>query len=214
MLDEAKQGMQDEMQQQQSKSGKCSKPKKKPGGKPSMKTLEDMQKQLGDQIKQMKADQDKQKDGKSGKGGQQMSKELAEGAAKQEAIRRQIQKMQEEMNQKNGGTKPGDAMDDIQKKMDQVEKDLVNKNITDETIKRQQEIMVRMLESDKADKKQEMDEQRESHTAQNKNNPNPPLLAKYLQMKQKEVEMLHTVPPGLNQYYREKVKTYFQDLKN
>ena len=33
-------------------------------------------------------------------------------------------------------------------------------------------------------------------------------------MKQKEVELLQTVPPGLNPYYREKVKTYFQGLSN
>jgi len=212
MLSEAMAKMQEKMQesQQESKGGaSCKKPKKKPG--PSMKKMEEMQKQLSDEIKKMKDG----KPGQQGKNGQQMSKELAEGAAKQEAIRRQIKKMEDDMKEKNGGTKPGDGkMDEIQKKMDEVEKDLVNKNITDETIKRLEDIQVRMLESENADKKQEMDEQRESHTAQNKNNPNPPLLEKYLQMKQKEVELLHTVPPGLNPYYREKVKTYFQDLRN
>jgi hypothetical protein len=208
MLSEVMQNMQQQMKQdeEQGKSGKkCSKPKKKGG--PSMKKMEELQKQLSDQIKQMK-------DGKpGGQGGQQMSKQLAEGAARQEAIRRQIQKMEEEMKAKNGN-KPGNELGELQKLMDQNEKDLVNKNITEQTIKRQQEIMVRMLESEKAEKKQEMDEERESHTTDNKNNPNPPLLEKYLQMKQKEVEMLHTVPPGLNPYYREKVKTYFRDLKN
>jgi hypothetical protein len=206
MLSETMEQMQQQMQQdQQSKGGKtCNKPKKKKG--PGMKQMEQLQKEISDQIKQMKDGQ------KQGKGGQQLSKELAETAMKQEALRRQLQKMEEEM--KKNGQKPGNELDDIQEKMKKNEKDLVNKNITEETIKRQQEIMVRMLESEKSEKKQEMDPERESHTSDNKNNPNPPLLEKYLQMKQKEVELLHTVPPGLNPYYREKVKTYFQDLKN
>ena len=111
------------------------------------------------------------------------------------------------------GAKAGD-LGEIQKEMDQNEKDIVNRNITDETIKRQHDIETRMLESDKAEKKQETDPQRESHTSGDIKNPNPPLLEKYLQMKQKEVELLQTVPPGLNPYYREKVKTYFQGLSN
>jgi hypothetical protein len=205
MLSEVMQNMQEQMQQDKESQGsmKCNKPKKKPG--PSMKKMEELQKEVSEQIKKMKEGQ------KQGKGGQQLSKELSETAARQEAIRRQLQKMEEDM--KKNGKSTGD-MDQIQKLMDKNETDIVNKRITEETIKRQEEIRVRMLESEKAEKQQEMDEQRESHTSQNKNNPNPPLLEKYLQMKQKEVELLHTVPPGLNPYYREKVKTYFQDLKN
>ena len=207
MLDEAMKSMQEQMQdQQQSQSpgqGKKSKKKGKQSG-PSMETMEKLQKELGDQIKSLK-------DGQHGGNGQGMSKELAQYAAKQEAIRRQLQQMKEEL-EKNG-TKAGD-LGEIQKEMDQNEKDVVNRNITEETIKRQHDIETRMLESDKAEKKQEMDPQRESHTSNDLKNPNPPLLEKYLQMKQKEVELLQTVPPGLNPYYREKVKTYFQGLSN
>ena len=207
MLDEALKGMQEQMQQEQQESQgqgtmKCKKPGKKSG--PSMETMEKLQKELGEQIKSLK-------DGQKGGQSQQMSKELAQYAAKQEAIRRQLQQMKDEL-EKNG-TKAGD-LGEIQKEMDQNEKDVVNRNITEETIKRQHDIETRMLESDKAEKKQEMDPQRESHTSNDLKNPNPPLLEKYLQMKQKEVELLQTVPPGLNPYYREKVKAYFQGLSN
>ena len=167
MLDEAMKGMQAQMQQDQEKEGKGSMKCKKPGKNsgPSMQTMEELQKELGEQIKKLK-------DGKQG-GGQQMSKELAQYAARQEAIRRAIQKMKDGLEQ--NGNKAGD-LGEIQKEMDQNEKDIVNRNITEETIKRQHDIETRMLESDKAERKQETDPQRESHTSGDIKNPNPPLL--------------------------------------
>ena len=221
MLEEAMKGMQEQMkedQQMQMKPGAGKKSKKKGDNSgPSMETMKELQKELGEQIQKYKDAHSKEgKEGKpgsegEGKNGDQSSKELAEYAAKQEAIRRQIQKMKDEL-EKNGA-KAGD-LGQMQKEMDQNEKDIVNRNITEETIRRQHDIVTRMLESDKAERKQDTDPQRESHTSNDLKNPNPPLLEKYLQMKQKEVELLQTVPPGLSPYYREKVKTYFQDLNN
>jgi len=221
MLEEAMKGMQEQMkedQQMQMKPGAGKKSKKKGNQSgPSMETMKELQKELGDQIQKYKDAHSKEgKEGKpgsegEGKNGQQTSKELAEYAARQEAIRREIQKMKDEL-EKNG-TKAGD-LGQMQKEMDQNEKDIVNRNITDETIKRQHDIVTRMLESDKAERKQDTDPQRESHTSNDLKNPNPPLLEKYLKMKQREVELLQTVPPELSPYYREKVKTYFQGLNN
>jgi hypothetical protein len=210
MLDEVMQQLQQKMQES-SKAGQCNKPKK--SGPSSMKAMKEMQKKLNDQLKEMQSELQKQEQqGKSKKQGEKMSKELAEAAAQQELLRRELQRMNEQRN-KDGKKSLGD-LDKMQQEMNKTEEDLVNKRITDETLKRQQDIMVRMLESEKAEKQQEFDEQRESRTAQDKNNPTPPALEKYIKMKEKEVELLHTVPPGLNSYYREKVKQYFQDLKN
>lgn len=210
MLSEIMKQMQAQMKEsQKKKDGKPGKkPGKKPGskpgeGKPKMSGIKAMQQQLNQQIKELK-------DGKPGTQGQ-MSKQLAEMAAKQEAIRRELQRLQDE-NAKEGG-KPSKELKDIQNLMDKTEEDLVNKNLSTEMMKRQEEIMVRMLESEKAEKQQEEDEKRESKTANNGKNQSPPSLEKYLQMKQKETELLNTIPPNLTPYYRQKVKEYFESIR-
>jgi hypothetical protein len=97
--------------------------------------------------------------------------------------------------------------------MDKNEEDIVNRRITDETLKRQHDILVRMLEAEKAEKEQEMDNERKAVQAKEHANTTPPQIAKYLQAREKEVEMLRNVPASLNPYYRQKVKEYFDGLK-
>ena len=216
MLSEVLKQMQEQQQSSKPKDGKpgkkmCKKPGSKPGGKsgkPSMTTLRQMQEQLNKQLQAMKQQKGS---GKPGSQGQQMSKELAQMAAKQEAIRRELQKMSDLKGKGKG--KMNNELNELQKQMDKTETDIVNKSITEETIKRQQEILTRMLESEKAEKQQDMDEKRESKSADQRAGATPPSLEKYQKMKEKEVELLRTVPPGLNSYYRKKVKTYFEGIK-
>jgi hypothetical protein len=208
MLSETMQQMQESMKEgKPGEAGQCKKPKNIPGKNQSMAKMKELQDQLSKEIEQMK---NGMKPGQQGKPG--MSKELAEMAARQEAIRREIQRMNDMLNK--SGNQPLGDLKSIQDLMDKNEEDIVNKRITDETVKRQHEIMVRMLESEKAEKKQEYDPDRVAERPKNESvNPSPPILAKYLQAKQKEVEMLRTVPPSLNPYYREKVKEYFESGK-
>ena len=65
-------------------------------------------------------------------------------SAFKERIRRALQEMQEKM--KKEGQMPGG---DLPGKMEQTEMDLVNKQLTDQLIKRQKEIMTRLLEAEK-----------------------------------------------------------------
>ena len=201
MLTEIMKNMQQQQKEGKPGSKSCKKPNK-PGKGQGMKQMRQMQEALNKQIQQMK-------DGQNG-GRQPMSKELAETAAKQEAIRRAMQRMQDMKDA--AGDKPGGDLEKMQKEMDKTEEDLVNKHITDETIKRQQDILVRMLESEKAEKEQGEKEERESKVAQNHPNPAPPSLTKFLELKQKETELIQTIPPSLNPYYKQKVKEYFEEL--
>jgi hypothetical protein len=95
--------------------------------KEGQKSLSQMQQQLNQKIQELK---------EGGKSGRELSEELAEMAAEQERIRRALQEMQEKM--KNEGQMPGG---DLPTKMEQTEMDLVNKQITDQLIKRQKEIL-------------------------------------------------------------------------
>lgn len=210
MLTDVLKQMQQSMQEG-SGSGSGGKVKKKgKGSQPSLGELMKMQDQLNEMLKNgMKPGG---KDGKGSPGGMG-SKEFAEMAAKQAAIRRQLQQMQQQM-QKEGKAAGGSSglskeLKEMQQLMEQTEKDLVNKRLNSETIKRQEEIKTRMLEAEKADKEREQDNKRESKTADEKSHTLPPDIEEFLKQKTKEQELLLTIPPSLQPYYREKSKNYF-----
>jgi hypothetical protein len=96
--------------------------------------------------------------------------------------------------------------------MEKTETDLVNKILNNETLKRQQEILTRLLESEKAEKQRELDEKRESNEGKIQNYSNPNQFLEYNKLKSKEVELLKTVPPSLKPYYKNKVNEYFYNF--
>ncbi|MCH7534920.1 MAG: hypothetical protein IH948_04120, partial [Bacteroidetes bacterium] len=221
MLDEAK----DKLNQQMAKSkgegdcdkpsakscnkpGSCSKPghgnKKKPGkGKNGMGNMKMLQEQLNERLK-------KARDGKMN------SKELVQLAAKQEAIRRALQAMQHKLTkdkEKKGGGGKGD-LKKIQELMEQTEIDIVNRTISQQTMYRQQEILTRLLEAEKAEKEREWDKRRESKEAWDLDElVSPPDFSKYYDVKKREIELLKTIPPSLNKFYKNKVSDYFNGLE-
>jgi hypothetical protein len=192
-------------------SGSCS----KPGGtgkKPSMANLRKMQEQLNQQIQKLKDGLEKggNKPGKKpGQGGSGMSQELAKLAAEQGAIRQELQKMADQINKDGKGA---GNLGKLAENMETTETDLVNKMISQETIKRQQEILTKMLESEKAEKEREMDEKRQSDEAVNIKLSNPNEFIEYKTLKQKETELLKTTPPSLNLFYKNKVNQYFTNF--
>jgi hypothetical protein len=226
---EQMQQQQKKQQQQKGKGGKCKKPGsgkgEKPSSKPSMQSMKQLQEQLNKQLQQMKdamekgqkpgekpGDKKGQKPGtgQNGTSGMMMpgnSEQLAKMAAQQEALRRQMQQMMDKM--KNKGKNPGGDIADL---MEQTEKDLVNKRLTNETMKRQQDILSKLLESEKAEREREQDEQRKSNEAKNQILSNPNQFLEYKRVKEKEMELLNTVPPSLTPYYKEKVNNYFNSV--
>jgi hypothetical protein len=176
------------------------KPSAKKSNKKGQKSLSEMQQQLNQRIEQLKG---------SGKSGRQLSEELAQMAAEQERIRRALQEMEQKMKE-NGGKLPGD----LPGKMEQTETELVNKQLTEQLIQRQKEILTRLLESEKAAKEQDMDEERKGEAAKDYEKEVPKAVEEYLRLKEKEVELLKTVPPKLYPYYKREVGEYFKRIKS
>ncbi len=213
MLNEALSQMQDAAKKGKPGSGSCKKPGGK-GQKPSMANMRQMQEQINQQIKKLKEGMEKggNKPGnKPGMGTGGMSQELAKLAAQQAALRQEIQKMSDQINKDGKGA---GGMSKIAEKMEETETDLVNKLISQETIKRQEEILTRLLESEKAEKEREMDEKRQSNEAKNEIFSNPNEFLEYNLLKQKETELLKTVPPSLTPYFKTKVNQYFNNFGN
>ena len=187
------------------KSGNCSKPGQ---GSPSFKSMRQMQEALNKMLQDMK--DGKQPSGKTG-GKQSMSEQLARAAAQQEAIRNHLRSMAEELKKQGQGNSK--ELDALQQQMEQSETDIVNKLITRETIKRQQEILTKLLEHEKAEMEREMQEQRESKEAKNQKYSNPNQFFKYNNLKSKEEELLKTVPPSFKIFYKNKVNEYFYNFQ-
>jgi hypothetical protein len=187
----------DMMMQMMANSRPSMKKSKQKGQKPN---LSQMQQQLNQKIEQLK---------NGGKSGRELSEELAEMAAEQERIRRALQEMQEKM--KDEGKMPGG---EIPAKMEQTEMDLVNKQLTDQLIERQKQILTRLLDAEKSMREQDMDEERKGETAKDYEKEIPKAFEEYLRLKEKEVELLKTVPPKLYPYYKKEVSEYFKRMGN
>lgn len=190
----------DVLQQMQNAMGEAMGKPQKGKGKDKSPSLSELQKQLNGKIEDLK---------KSGKSGRQLSEELAKLAAEQERIRKALQEMQEKAGEGDGGMKPGDG---IPEKMEETETDLVNKQITQETINRQKQILTRLLEAENAMRERELDEERKGETAKDYEKALPKAFEEYFKMKEQEIELLKTVPPKLYPYYKKEVTEYFKRL--
>ncbi|MCW3126295.1 MAG: hypothetical protein JWO03_1953, partial [Bacteroidetes bacterium] len=213
MLSETQQDMQQQESQSKPQDGPpkmCSKCKKPGNGLPNMSK---MQKQLSDKIsqlaEQMKKGDKGEKQGQ-GQGKNGMSKEFAEMAAQQAQMRKELERINAE-EKKEGKNGLGDLSKAIQQ-MEQNETDLVNKRITTEMQRRQQEILTRLLEAEKAEKERGEKPERESNTGKDQERKMPPSLEEYLKQKQVEVDWYKTVPPSLKPYYKTLAEKYFKAI--
>jgi len=212
LLDEVLQQMQQQMQSMMQGSSQCQKPG---SGKPSASDLKKKQQGLNKQMKEMMEKmKNGEKPGGEGQGqmpGSSMSKEVAKMAAEQAAIREALKEMQNSMDGE-GGSKSGEGLKKLEKLMEQTEEDLVNFQLRQETLQRQEEILTRLLESEKAEREREFDNKRESKEAEEISEKLERIFEEYKKQKEKETELLRTVPPNLNLYYKSKVSEYFNEI--
>nr|NQU90771.1 DUF4175 domain-containing protein [Bacteroidota bacterium] len=205
LLAEALQQMQQQMMQMQSMSSSSCPNPGSPGGSQQMKSMQQLQQQLNQQLQQMREGKTPGK--KKGNSDQGMSEQLARLAAQQSAIRKQMEEFRDQLKEEGRGNN-GDVAKMLED-MEKTEKDIVNNNITQETLKRQQEILTRLLKSEKAEQQREEEQRRESQEASDPKISNPDILFEYDKIRNREVELLKTVPPNLNPFYKSKVTQYF-----
>ncbi len=156
MLSDIMKQMQQSMKNQMQGNAMCNKPN---GQKPNMKGMGKQQQNLNQQMEQLM------------KSGKMNPSQLQKMAAQQEAIRKQLEEAMQKM--KGSGNKPLGDMDKVMKDMIQSETDLVNKQLTSETMKRQRQILSRLLQADRSVRERELDDKRESRTAQNLDKKSP-----------------------------------------
>lgn len=215
LLNEVLQSMQQQMQQQSKSNGSCENPggkgKPKPG---SGMNSGDMKEMLKKQLEQMekgpnpggKKPGDKPGEGNGGMPGLG-NQQIAKMAAEQTAIRQRLEQMRKELNKDGKGT--GNKLNPLIDELEKQEKDLINKNFTPDLIKRQKNIMTRLLESEKALMERGFEEQRESKEGKNTNFSNQIRFDEYTKQKLNQIELLRSVDPMYRKYYKDKANEYF-----
>ena len=202
-------------------TGQCNKPggKGKSSGADMEKMMEKMKKQLSEMKKMMGEEKGKgEKSGKKpgnkpgDKPGRQSSEALGKLAAQQAALKKQIRELSQSQNEDGSAT--GNGLKKIIKELEKVEDDIINNNITLETLKRQKDIISKMLEHDKATKEQEKENKRQSNEIKEQEFSNPNQFLEYKRKKEKELELLKSIPPSLRPYYKNKVTEYFKTLQD
>ena len=219
MLNEALEQMQKDMQNMMAGSGSCDNPGGK--GKGSEGDMEGLKEMLKKQLKEMeKGDSpggDKPGDKPGNKPGEKAggllpmnSKQAAQMAAQQSEIRRKLEELKKELNKDGKGD--GNQLNDLLNELEQQEKSLINKEWNQELINRQREIITKLLESEKALEERGFEEERESKSGKDENFGNQIEFREYKNRKEKQIELLRTLDPTFNKYYRDKANDFFNRI--
>jgi hypothetical protein len=205
MLDESMQNMQQQMSGMMAGSQMCTNPGGQSSGQKGsvpMDKITEGQQGVGEKLKGMQQ--------KQGNGQKLSSKDFAEAAARQAALRKALQEMSQSKQEQGKGAQ---ELQEIIDQMDKIETDLVNKKLDNELLMRQQEILTRLLEAEKAEQQREFDNKRKAEQAKEKRKELPPSLQDYLKQRESEIEMYKTISPNLKPYYKILVDEYYRALK-
>ncbi len=194
----------EQMEKQQANAQPGDQQCENPGGNGSgmqdlKQSSESLKKQLENMIQQMKEG-----------GSQGMNQQLGESLMQHEMMQQMIREM---MNNGSVGSGARNALQQIDKMLEENRKELMNKSINAQTIKRQNLITTRLLEAEKAEMEREFEEKRESESADEfYSNP-----VKFFEYKEKEnysIEYLNKNSHKLNNFYNSKYKQYLNNIKS
>jgi hypothetical protein len=202
-LSEALENIKEQEKNSMPGDGDCDKPGGK-GSKPGMKSLKDSQSSIKEQLQQMI---DQMKKGDMGK----MSKSIGQTLAQQEIMQQLIRDM---VNSGSVGSKASDQFKSIDQLLEQSRKDLINKNVTNELINRQNLILSKLLDAEKSEIERDFDDKRESNTAIDIRKGTPEGYFEYNNKLRNENEMIKRGNFKLRSFYDQKYNNFLNRIKN
>jgi len=205
LLSETMEQMQQAMAQMSPGTQMCQNPGDSPGGegKSPMDKITEGQEGVSEDMKNLKE--------KMGKGEEGKSQDFAEIAAKQAQLKKALEALQKEKSQQGKGSQ---QLQEIIDQMNRNEIDLVNKRLTNEMLKRQQDILTRLLEAEKASREQDWDDKRKAERPEMAEREIPPSMEEYIKKREAETEMFKSVPASLRPYYKQLAESYYNSLKD
>lgn len=208
LMSEILKSMQQQMANQMQGNQQCQKPG---SSSPSMSQMKQQQQSLKSQIESM-IEQLKGEKGK-GKGNKQdknaLNKKLSQMMAQQEIFNNML----EEMLNKNGlSPEAAKKLREIKDINDKNLDDIINRNITNQTLKRQEQILTRLLEAENSEYQRETEKKRESKEAKDEIFDNPERFFQQKRLNSRFNELLMTSKLKLTKYYKDKYKEYLIKL--
>ena len=201
-LSEALENIKKQDNQSGSGEGDCEKPGGK-GSKPGMKSLKDSQSSIKEQLQKM-IDQMKKGD----MGG--LSKSIGQTIAQQEIMQQLIQEM---LNGKSVGSGAKEQLKLIDQMLEQSRRDLINRNITQDLVNRQNLILSKLLEAEKSEIERDEEDKRESKTASEIKNVSPKGYFEYNTRQENESELIRKNNYKLKSFYDQKYNSFMNKIK-
>ncbi len=205
LLSESLQNMDNMGQGSGSSNKKQKKPKK---GQPSLsemrKSQENMKQQLERMLNDMKNSQNQ--------GGSQQGEQLARMLAEQEMFQQMLNDM---LNGQSGvGKDTEQQLREIQRLIDQNRRDIINKSVSQSTLMRQNQIVTRLLDSEKSEQQRDLDNKRESKTANKYTNS--PINNLFDEPTESIIfnELFYQNNLLLQPYYKVKYQKYLNEINN
>ena len=200
LLNEALENIEKAMANAMPGDQECDKPGQ--GGKGSMKKLQDAQQSLKDQLQRMI---ESLKNGENGQLDQQIGKSLIQ----QEMMRQMISDL---LMDEGIGSSAKEQLRAIDQLIEQNRLDLIQKNVTDNMIARQNLILDRLLKAEKSERERDLDEQRESKTADQIFYSNPELIFEYNRKEKNNLDGIMYNDFRLRKFYEEKFRNYINKV--
>jgi len=176
----------------------------KKGSKPGMDMLKDSQNSIKEHLQQMI---DQMKNGDMGK----LSKSIGQTIAQQEIMQQLIREM---LNGSSMGKEAKGQLKAIDQLLEQSRKDLINRNINSELIKRQNLILSKLLDAEKSEVERDFEDKRESKTAIDIKKANPEGYFEYKNKTRNENELLKRNTNQLRNFYDQKYNNFLNQIKN
>lgn len=212
LLDEILQKMQEQAQQMMQQMGggqQCNNPKNSGQGMPSLSQMRGAQESLKSQMEQM-IKQMKENGGKPG-GKEGMSQKLSQMLSQQEMYNKMLNDL---MDKGSYSKETMQKLNEIKRMMDKNEDDIIDRKISETTLFRQNQIITRLLESEQAERKRELDEKRESNENKEELVSNPAEYFKYKQADDLLDNILEYSNVKLNKFYKKKYDDFIINLNN
>jgi hypothetical protein len=202
-MSEAIKNMQQQMANSMPGNQNCQKPGNNPNPSSMSNSLKQMQKSLQNQLEKMLEMMRK------GEQGTPMNGEMGKALAEQEKMKNMLQQM---MNQGKVGSGAFETLKEAEQLLDKVREDIIRNNLSENTVKRQQEILTRLLEADNAQNERELDEKRKSESAEQQRISETAKFFDNLNSNDKFEERLIRDKLKLSKFYQYKFQNYVNQL--
>lgn len=145
---------------------------------------------------------------------QSQSEQIGRLAAQQDAIRKSLEEMNRQ--QKQGGKRALGDLDRLAKEMQEIVSDMRNGAVSEETMRRQERILSRLLDATRSTRERDYEKQREARSGENVVRSSPSLLDLKTQEGRMRAlqELMKSSQQGYSKDYEQLIRRYFEALQN